>query len=218
MLSRGSNQTSSRRYVLVYPRREFLRLKHTNTQHTQDAERSDSDIYHFEYDKTKGWIPKRGKGKWAVTKLELQRHEDDVVMLEHINEAMISHNIRKRYEEDKIYTWCGASKTVLISVNPFKWDLPLYVVLEREFCLRLTLICSNVTREFQSCLSISRTAITNLYSTRTHTHTQVHTVANRATSKTAREQKTGTARLRHCESRTQHIDVGGKESIDFDQW
>ena len=51
-------------------------------------------------------------------------------MLEHINEAMISHNIRKRYEEDKIYTWCGASKTVLISVNPFKWDLPLYVVFE----------------------------------------------------------------------------------------
>ena len=63
-----------------------------------DAERSDSDVYHFEYDKSKGWIPKRGKGKWAVTKLELQRHEDDVVMLEHINEAMISHNIRKRYD------------------------------------------------------------------------------------------------------------------------
>ena len=100
--------------------------QHSNTQ---DAERSDSDIYHFEYDKTKGWIPRRGKGKWAVTKLELQRHEDDVVMLEHINEAMISHNIRKRYEEDKIYTWCGASKTVLISVNPFK-RLPLYVVFD----------------------------------------------------------------------------------------
>lgn len=91
-----------------------------------EAERSDRDVYHFEYDKNKGWIAKKGAGKWSVMKSELERQEDDVVMLEHINEAMISHNIRKRYEQDKIYTWCGASKTVLISINPFKWDLPLY--------------------------------------------------------------------------------------------
>ena len=35
------------------------------------------------------------------------------------------HNVRALYNRDEIYTWCGASKTVLISVNPFKM-LPLY--------------------------------------------------------------------------------------------
>eukprot|EP00940_MAST-03C_sp_MAST-3C-sp2_P003640 g3640.t1 len=75
--------------------------------------------------KTEGWVPRRGKGKWSFKPSELERLENDIVMLDHINEAQIVHNIRERYRKDHIYTWCGASKTVLISVNPFKM-LPLY--------------------------------------------------------------------------------------------
>eukprot|EP00940_MAST-03C_sp_MAST-3C-sp2_P000685 g685.t1 len=92
------------------------------------AEKSEnkSDWYHWVADRDEGWVAKKGKGSWQFRKTELGRLEDDIVMLDHINEAQISYVIRKRYEEDKIYTWCGASKTVLVSINPFKWDLPLY--------------------------------------------------------------------------------------------
>ena len=36
-----------------------------------------------------------------------------------------SSTFRKRYMEDKIYTWVGSNKTILLSINPFK-SLPLY--------------------------------------------------------------------------------------------
>lgn len=55
----------------------------------------------------------------------LQELPDDLVLLENVNDASITHCIRERYNDGKIYTWVGATSSVLISVNPFK-QLPLY--------------------------------------------------------------------------------------------
>jgi len=92
---------------------------------SRDSLKEKSADWCWVQDEREGWVPKRGKGEWMFAKSELKRLEQDIVMLDHINEAQIVHNIRERYKQDKIYTWCGASKTVLISVNPFK-RLPLY--------------------------------------------------------------------------------------------
>jgi myosin heavy subunit len=62
---------------------------------------------------------------WPFSLSSLSRLEDDIVMLDAINEGQIIHNLRERYLKNKIYTWCGANKNVLISVNPFQ-NLPLY--------------------------------------------------------------------------------------------
>eukprot|EP00941_MAST-03F_sp_MAST-3F-sp1_P004877 g4877.t1 len=62
---------------------------------------------------------------WRFAPSELSRLEQDVVMLDHVNEAQITHNLAERFRKNQIYTWLGASKTVLISINPFKW-LGLY--------------------------------------------------------------------------------------------
>ena len=40
-------------------------------------------------DDREGWVPQRGKGKWMFAKSELKRLEQDIVMLDHINEAQI---------------------------------------------------------------------------------------------------------------------------------
>lgn len=40
-------------------------------------------------DDDEGWIPKCGKGEWMFAKSELKRLEQDIVMLDHINEAQI---------------------------------------------------------------------------------------------------------------------------------
>ena len=42
-------------------------------------------------------------------------------------QATLLHCLKQRYENDKIYTWVGASHSVLISVNPFK-QLPIYTL------------------------------------------------------------------------------------------
>ncbi|ELR21237.1 myosin1, putative [Acanthamoeba castellanii str. Neff] len=57
-----------------------------------------------------------------VAKSVLDKSVDDLVQMDDINEAMIVHNLRKRFKNDQIYTNIG---TILISVNPFK-RLPLY--------------------------------------------------------------------------------------------
>ena len=46
----------------------------------------------------------------------------DLVMLPAVNEPMILHNLRRRFEADEIYTSIGE---ILISINPFK-QLPIY--------------------------------------------------------------------------------------------
>ena len=62
---------------------------------------------------------------WPLNKASLSRLPDDLVMLDNMNEAEIIYTLRERFRLDKIYTWVGASKSVLVSVNPFK-RLPLY--------------------------------------------------------------------------------------------
>lgn len=57
-----------------------------------------------------------------VLKSVLDKNVSDLVQMDDINEAMIVHNLRKRFYNDEIYTNIG---TILISVNPFKL-LPLY--------------------------------------------------------------------------------------------
>eukprot|EP01083_Nonionella_stella_P056102 147911_1 len=52
----------------------------------------------------------------------LTRLVPDLVLLDDMNEALILHNLSKRFAEDKIYTSIG---TILISINPFQW-LKLY--------------------------------------------------------------------------------------------
>ena len=62
---------------------------------------------------------------WDLSHSALVQLEDDLVMLDGINEGMISHTLRERYGKDELYTWVGASRNVLVSVNPYK-RLPLY--------------------------------------------------------------------------------------------
>jgi len=45
---------------------------------------------------------------------------DDLVMLDALNQGLLMHALRERYAADEIYTWVGANKSVLVSVNPFK--------------------------------------------------------------------------------------------------
>ena len=62
---------------------------------------------------------------WEVNKSNLRFLEDDCVMLDPVNEAFIVYNLQKRYDTGKIYTWVGASKSVLVSINPYE-QLGLY--------------------------------------------------------------------------------------------
>ena len=57
---------------------------------------------------------------WEVNKSNLRFLEDDCVMLDPVNEAFIVYNLQKRYDTGKIYTWVGASKSVLVSINPYE--------------------------------------------------------------------------------------------------
>mmetsp|Transcript_5283 Transcript_5283/g.18772 ORF Transcript_5283/g.18772 Transcript_5283/m.18772 type:complete len:1168 (+) Transcript_5283:321-3824(+) len=57
----------------------------------------------------------------------LERLEQDLVLLDEVNEATMVHTLRARYMRDELYTWVGASHTVLVAINPFK-RLPLYGV------------------------------------------------------------------------------------------
>lgn len=62
---------------------------------------------------------------WPLNRSALRHLEDDLVMTDGINEGMISHTLRERYNSNELYTWVGAAHSVLVSVNPYK-DLPLY--------------------------------------------------------------------------------------------
>jgi hypothetical protein len=63
---------------------------------------------------------------WPLSKSSLYLLEDDLVALDDPNEALILHNLRARYAENTIYTWVGASRSVLVSINPFKQLKGLY--------------------------------------------------------------------------------------------
>jgi hypothetical protein len=64
---------------------------------------------------------------WSLNQSSLTRPVDDMVMVESLNHAQMIHLLKSRYNEDHIYTWVGASHSVLVSINPFK-QLPIYTV------------------------------------------------------------------------------------------
>ncbi len=57
---------------------------------------------------------------WPLKQSSLFIAEDDLVALDDPNEGLILHTLRARYKQDQIYTFVGASRTVLISLNPYK--------------------------------------------------------------------------------------------------
>ena len=59
----------------------------------------------------------------------LKRLVTDLVMLDAMSRQLICHNLKKRFQNNEIYTAIGS---ILISINPYKW-LPLYTpeVMER---------------------------------------------------------------------------------------
>jgi len=62
---------------------------------------------------------------WPLKRSSLLHSEEDLVMLDELNEAVILNNLRARYKDDLLYTWVGAARSVLVAVNPYK-RLPLY--------------------------------------------------------------------------------------------
>jgi len=57
---------------------------------------------------------------WDVNFTAMKFLEDDVIQLDGIHEAMILHNVRARYDKDMPFTWVGAGRQVLLSLNPYK--------------------------------------------------------------------------------------------------
>jgi hypothetical protein len=64
---------------------------------------------------------------WSLSKSSLTNLLDDMVMVDTLNPAQMIYLLKSRYLLDQIYTWVGASHTVLVSINPFK-ILPIYTI------------------------------------------------------------------------------------------
>ena len=64
---------------------------------------------------------------WPLLLSSLKHIEDDLVMMDDLNQGLLMHAVKERYQNDEIYTWVGANHSVLVSVNPFK-TLPIYTV------------------------------------------------------------------------------------------
>jgi len=56
----------------------------------------------------------------AVTPRQLLEDYPDMVKMNEVCEATILHNLKQRFEQDKIYTNIG---DILVSLNPYKWTL-----------------------------------------------------------------------------------------------
>ena len=63
---------------------------------------------------------------WPLKRHYLDAIEPDLVAIEALDEGLVMHVLRCRYENDDIYTWVGGSRTVLVSINPFKYIEKLY--------------------------------------------------------------------------------------------
>lgn len=62
---------------------------------------------------------------WPLRQVSLSSTVDDMVMVDSLNQAQMVYLLKQRYLRDDIYTWVGASHSVLVSINPFK-QLPIY--------------------------------------------------------------------------------------------
>ena len=56
---------------------------------------------------------------WKVNHTGLAYLEDDVIALDPVDEATMLHNLEARYMQDKLYTWVGAGRSILLSMNPY---------------------------------------------------------------------------------------------------
>ena len=70
-------------------------------------------------------VSKSDETEWTCSFDISNKTQEDLVLLEDLNEATMIYNVKERYKSDDIYTWVGASQTVLVAVNPFK-RLPIY--------------------------------------------------------------------------------------------
>jgi len=61
-----------------------------------------------------------------VNHIGLSYLEDDVIACEPVDEATILHNLRERYQKKMIYTWVGAGRSILLSLNPYEVIPELY--------------------------------------------------------------------------------------------
>lgn len=69
--------------------------------------------------------PSEDEPLWPLRQVSLNSTVDDMVMVDSLNQAQMVYLLKQRYLRDEIYTWVGASHTVLVSINPFK-QLPIY--------------------------------------------------------------------------------------------
>jgi myosin heavy subunit len=123
-----------------------------NCLKTAEEKQHDDGEWVWVSDPTEAWVPARVKSRngdsvsvilpnnskktvnkspteplWPLNHSSLARPVDDMVMVESLNQAQMIHLLKSRYNEDHIYTWVGASHSVLVSINPFK-QLPIYTV------------------------------------------------------------------------------------------
>mmetsp|Transcript_11196 Transcript_11196/g.12942 ORF Transcript_11196/g.12942 Transcript_11196/m.12942 type:complete len:1567 (+) Transcript_11196:219-4919(+) len=61
-----------------------------------------------------------------VNHIGLDYLEDDVIALEPVDEQTILHNLNERYKRKQIYTWVGAGRSILLSLNPYEVIPELY--------------------------------------------------------------------------------------------
>lgn len=123
-----------------------------NCLKTAEEMKHDDGEWVWVSDPTEAWVPARVKSRtgdsvtvllpnnskktvnkgpteplWPLNQSSLTRAVDDMVMVESLNHAQMIHLLKTRYNQDQIYTWVGASHSVLVSINPFK-QLPIYTV------------------------------------------------------------------------------------------
>jgi len=65
---------------------------------------------------------KRGQSLLPLNYSSLSRLQSDLVLLDSLDEGLILHNLRERFQKDQIYTAIGG---ILVAINPFK-RLPIY--------------------------------------------------------------------------------------------
>ena len=101
--------------------------------------RTDTEVVCETEDGTQVRVPANGKMEssltgyrkvkvefWPMKHYTLEATEEDLVMLDGINDAMIINNLRRRFEKKNIYTWVGAGHSILVVINPYKIIPGLY--------------------------------------------------------------------------------------------
>jgi len=102
-------------------------VRHTDPQlswvNARFKSESDSGLVFLTDDGQEFSVPKsEQKSVLIASHSSINSVVDNLVSLEEFNAGAILHQLRKRYNQDAIYTWIGS---ILVSINPFK-ALPIY--------------------------------------------------------------------------------------------